>query len=296
MATLDTIVTSAKLTLGFAPIEKRDLLKISRTKNISDEQEIMKHAVVEFLKLEMSIKSVGVTDIVKVFPQAGIAEEKCNRLYAQFKHQHIISTVYNHVSLLRTKEHRVVLYAPHTHQEQLRYLGDLANKYRNPVDKSAEKVRTRIKYGLHDLYLQIKPLNSSYWTTVDTPDLPPIQPSSQANQSVSVTPPAGRQRDEQPGKRAASTSPEAQSKPKDARIITESCQDISSHDAPNDSNLASTEETANNSDSDSELSKNPRVQDIGDFVDNQVFSPKTGAITFNFQQASRRHSLHSLNL
>ena len=111
-----------------------------------------------------------------------------------------------------------------------------------------------------------------------------------------MTPPAGRQRDEQPGKRAASTSPEAQSKPKDARIITESCQDISSHDAPNDSNLASTEETANNSDSDSELSKNPRVQDIGDFVDNQVFSPKTGAITFNFQQASRRHSLHSLNL
>ena len=135
MTTLDTIVSAAKLTLGFAPIEKCDLLKISRTQNISDEQEIMKHAIVEFLRLEMSIKTVEVTDIVKVFPQAGIPEQKCNRLYAQFKSQHIISTVYSRVSMLRTKEHRVLLYAPHTHQEQLRYLGDLANKYRNPAEK-----------------------------------------------------------------------------------------------------------------------------------------------------------------
>ena len=309
MVTLDTIISDAKLTLGFSPIEKCDLLKISRTQNISDEQEIMKHAIVEFLRLEMSIKTVGVTDIVKVFHQAGIPEQKCNRVYAQFRNQNIISTVYRHVSMLRTKEHRVQLYAPHTHQDQIRYLGDLANRYRNPADKNAEKVRTRIMFGLRDLYLQIKPLGSTYWTTVDTPDLPPIQPSSQANQGVSVTPPAGRQRDEPPNKRAASMSPECQSKPKDAKITIDSLQDTSTHDIPeDDSNTSNTEEAADNTDDsdknpvvpdvgdNTDSDKNSVVPDVGDFVSNQVFSPKTGALTFNFQAASRRYSLHSLNL
>ena len=190
-ASLEDMIGAAKLTLGFEPIDKRDLARNARLSNISDKQDIMKHAIVDFLRGEMNIKTVSVTDIVKVFPQPGIPEDQCKRLYAQFSAQYILSTVYNHVSKLRTREHRVVLYAPHTHQEQLRYLGDLANSYRNPTDPSTERVKTRIKYGFRDLYLQVKSLGSTHWTTVATPNLPPIQPSSQATPAVSMSPGRG---------------------------------------------------------------------------------------------------------
>ena len=117
--TIDDITARAKLTLGFAPIEKRDLDRIARIENLSDNQDIMKHAIIDYLRGEMNIKTVSVSDIVKVFPQAGIPVHQCNRLYAQFTSQHIISTVYSRVHRLRTNEHRVMLYAPHTHQDQL---------------------------------------------------------------------------------------------------------------------------------------------------------------------------------
>ena len=296
---LEDIVATAKLTLGFAPIEKHDLLRVGRKENLISEQDIMKHAIIDFLRGEMNIRNINVSDIVKVFPQAGIPEQQCNRLYAQFKAQHNISTVYRHVSKLRTKEHRVVLYAPYTHQEQLRYLGDLAMKYRNPSGPGTDKYRTRMKYGLRDLYLQIKPLGSTMWTTVDTPNLPPIQTDTPPTQAVSLSPPLGRQRDEQQNKRAASASPPSQSKNKDARLVSgpgeeyDGCQELST--LSSDNKVAEDPEHGVVTDQGPDSICKPNFRDDGDFVNNQVFSPRTGAVTFSFTNNERRHSVHSLN-
>ena len=206
---------AGRLTLGFEPIHKSDLDRLARMHDIQDRDLVMKLAIWEFLRHEMNIKSVETTNIVKAFPQHTKTENDCIRLYAQFTDLSLITHIYNHVSRLRTKEQKVVMYVPSTHIDQGIYLDNIAYTYRYP-HVGQEKSRTRVKYGRNNLYLQFKPLSSSYWTTVSISDseLPPGKLRS--DPVVSYSPPAGRQRDFQNNKRAASTSPQ-QKDPKVSR-------------------------------------------------------------------------------
>ena len=130
-------------------------------------------AVIEFLCKEMSIKSISKEMIVKVFPQAGVDRSENRRYYAQFTDPTSIPTVYSRVSNLRSNQHKVVFYAPYSHQNQLSFLGSVAYKCRYPQHPDEVKCKTRIRFGSTDLYLQIKPTNRNFWTTVDVPNLPP---------------------------------------------------------------------------------------------------------------------------
>ena len=169
---LSEIIEAARLTLGFEPIEQQDIDRLKREYDISDINELMKRAVIDFLRLEMGITTINPDMLVKVFPQSGVSKNENRRYYAQFSDPSHIATIYSRVSSLRSREQKVVFYAPATHQNQLSYLGSIAYKCRYPTDPKLERCKTRIRFGSRDLYLQVKPLSKSYWTTVDVPNLP----------------------------------------------------------------------------------------------------------------------------
>ena len=153
-----------------------------------------------------------------MFPQSGAQQRDNFRLYAQFKSQSDIDIIYRHVSKLKTAEHKVSFYAPFTHQDQLKHLSSLAYRYRFPENPANEKCKTRIKFGVKDLVLQVKPISSRYWSTIQVKDLPPIRSISTYASVASSPPPPGRRRHEASNKRGASSSPQAQSNAKDPRI------------------------------------------------------------------------------
>ena len=101
-----------------------------------------------------------------------------------------------------------MIYVPTSFQTQLKHLDSIAYQYRYPSTGS-EKSRTRIKYGSFSLYLQVKPLSSSRWTTVSVPNLPPGELNAQP---VTHSPPPGRQRNISPSTHEHSQSTSLSSK------------------------------------------------------------------------------------
>ena len=96
-----------------------------------------------------------------------------------------------------------MIYVPSTYQDQYSYLNSVGYPYRKP-QSGQEKCAIRVRYGNTNLYLQYRPLSGTYWTTVNTPNLPPPRFRSEMPSS---SPPTGRQRTCQSQKRAASSSP-----------------------------------------------------------------------------------------
>ena len=145
---------------------------------------------------------------MKVFPRAGVDISDSHRLYVQFSDSSCLSAIYRNVSKLRNTFHKVSFYAPYTHQDQLKYLGSLAYKYRYPDDANIERCRTRTVFGHTDLVLQVRPISSNLWSTVKVNNLPPIQVRAMPSPSTSSSPPTGRNRqDENVAKKRAATSP-----------------------------------------------------------------------------------------
>ena len=192
-----------RLTLGFEPIDYKDIDRVGRMNGVNDLEHKMKLAVAEFIRGDLAIKTVDTENIVKVFMQPSKTEKDCIRLYAQFDTLATVGTIWQHVIKLRGKpDHQVMMYVPSTHQDQFQYLNSVAYKYRNPAE-GMEKSSTRIKYGHENLFLQHKPKWSATWNTVKTPDLPP--PSLRSGPTLS--PPTGRQRDCLPPPKRVATSP-----------------------------------------------------------------------------------------
>ena len=236
-ATVDVIkqrFESGRHTLGFEPIDLQDLDRISRIHGIQDKEHAMKLAVVEYIHGDLNVKNIDTQNIVKVFFQPNVPEENCSRLYAQFDSLSTITTIFQHVYLLRGKmDHHVMNFIPSTHQEQFSYLNRLGFPYRNPRP-GQEKCSTRVLYGADNLYLQYKPQSANSWRTVPAPDLPPAR--LRGNRET-ISPPAGRQRSYQPNKRAASKSP-PNNAPKFARTVSAEVDEIVIGDDAADTNEA----------------------------------------------------------
>ena len=230
---------SGRHTLGFEPIDQQDLDRVSRIYDTQDKEHAMKLAVVEYIHGDLNVKNIGTQNIMKVFFQPNVPEENCSRLYAQFDSLSTITTIFQHVYLLRGKrDHHVMNFIPSTHQEQFSYLNRLGFPYRNP-GTGQEKCSTRVLYGADNLYLQYKPLSANSWKTVPAPDLPPAR--LRGNRDA-ISPPAGRQRSFQPNKRAASNSP-PNNAPKIAKTVSED-DDVVAEDDAVDNNAAVNVDTA----------------------------------------------------
>ena len=149
---------------------------------------------------------------MKVFPQPNKSEEECSRFYAQFDNISSVNTIWQHVNRLRGKEdHHVMIYVPSSHQDQYSYLNNLGYHYRKPPT-GQEKCSIRVRYGAQNLYLQYKPLNSKYWSTVQSPDLPAAKFRDNTDTSSSFSPPVGRQRLCSKRGRSNSSSPQHRSR------------------------------------------------------------------------------------
>ena len=101
--------------------------------DIQDQDLLMKLAILEYIRCDLGIKTLGTSNIVKVFTQAGKPDDDINRFYAQFGSQSTVSLIWRHVTQLsRKKDHHVMIYVPNAFQSQLSYLDQLAYPLRNP--------------------------------------------------------------------------------------------------------------------------------------------------------------------
>ena len=110
-----------RLTLGFEPISMKDLSRLSRQHDIHDQELLMKMAILEYIRLDMTIKSLETSNIIRVFTQGGRFDSEVNRFYATFDSQATVSLIWRHVSKLsRKQDHHVMIYVPNAFQNQLR--------------------------------------------------------------------------------------------------------------------------------------------------------------------------------
>jgi hypothetical protein len=229
----------------------------------------LKLSVAEYLRMEMNIKTVDSSNIVKAFTQPNKTDDECLRIYAQFDNMNSVNTIWQHVNRLGTKpDNHVMIYVPSTHQEQFAHLNTLGYPYRKPPT-GLEKCSIRVRYGANNLYLQFKPISSNHWTTVNAPNLPPPK---LRNENSSFSPPSGRQRQSHPDptqKRPASSSPDHKS-PKMSRTDGQEKVDTADLHAnsqagkspvPSDANNANGSDAATDEVFDTDLSLMPAPQD-----------------------------------
>ena len=197
------------------------------------------------------------------------------------------------------RDHQVSIYVPNYFQSRFQAINRQAMAMRNATGCKPGDVKTKVRYGNKDFKL-FRKVRYGRWSEVqlDLSDLPPLQPPG----SVSLSPPKGRtrgnppapeveQNENDPGKRK-NASP--LSRP--SKTHKQSSPKLTS-DNPDTLHLQSVPETSeqpNQSPPVSQANKPslPPSVDLGGFVDNQVFSPGTGKVTFNFSGNNRRQSLN----
>ena len=148
--------------------------------------------------------------ILRTFRPVKVDLEK-NVLYAEFSDSFSTNIINQYVTKLRPGQ-SVTMYVPHSLYHRYRAVCEIAHSYRH----GEVKHKTKIKYGISDFMLMVKPRDSiSSWTYVSLNSLPPLELSSYV-ESPSSSPPQGRQR--LPSKRPRSLeSPEVNDKLSRAR-------------------------------------------------------------------------------
>ena len=148
----------------------------------------MKAAIIEFLNGEMKIPSY-ITDkitITKVFTPAS-QPTNWNKLYAEFSDTSTVELINQYVVNL-VPGVSVSIYVPNSLFPRYCAVRDLEYSFRNgPV-----KHKTRIKYGISDFVLLVKPRNQhAPWSYPSLANLPPLQ-LSLYDGNPSSSPPTGR--------------------------------------------------------------------------------------------------------
>ena len=182
------VLQAAKKVLGFSPISSEDIEFLKNKKAINDETEAMKAAIIEFLNGEMKIPSY-ITDkitITKVFTPAS-QPTNWNKLYAEFSDTSTVELINQYVVNL-VPGVSVSIYVPNSLFPRYCAVRDLEYSFRNgPV-----KHKTRIKYGISDFVLLVKPRNQhAPWSYPSLANLPPLQ-LSLYDGNPSSSPPTGR--------------------------------------------------------------------------------------------------------
>ena len=195
------VLQSAKRILGFSPIKSEDLAYLKERNSIDDENEVKRMSIVEFLTCEMKIPHHIADTIVitRVFPPAK-QPSGWTTLYAEFSDASVPDLINQYATNLLPGR-SVSIYVPHSLWPRFQVINTIAHSYRNgPI-----KYKTKIKYGLSDFVLLVKPKdqNTASWTYPPL-DLPPLRLSA-FDGNLSSSPPPGRTR--LPSKRARSPSP-----------------------------------------------------------------------------------------
>ena len=235
------VLQGAKRILGFSPIRPEDITYLKEKDSIEDDTEAMKKSVIEFMIMEMKIPT-SITDkvvITKVFPPAKQPSD-WSTIYAEFEDPSLPDLINQYVtSLLPGRS--VSIYVPHSLWPRFQLLNNIAHGYRNgPV-----RHKTKIKYGLSDFVLLVKPRDQNVAWTYPSLDLPPLRLSDYSGKP-STSPPPGRSRTRLPSKRSRSESPDSNGRlSSKSRLDTDTLDtadtmaDINKlHDSPKDTTVA----------------------------------------------------------
>ena len=294
------LLEKARRTISLRPIFKKDVDLQFRTKeNVTTENEAFKEAVTDYLYYELKYR-LPVPNIVRVFSPANTPDY--DRLYVEFETEYMAEQVASYAKYIKKNDHQVSIYVPGGFQSRFRAFNLEARLLRTAQGTKPGDVKTKVKYGRTDFCL-FKKTRESRWNLVniDCSKMPQLE-SSNSTSYANVSPPPGRPSDQASRKRAASSSPSNINKKSskvanqggngDGNVLNDEPTETEQNDINSESNSIS-ELPVTSSTTDG--AKNPRATDFGNFVNNQVSSPKTGTVTFNFTRNMNTNRRLSLN-
>ena len=183
---IQTIINNSRKILGFSPINLEDVNEMMAANNISL-SEAMVRCIKDYMDLEMKIplETINKQVIIRTFPPAR-QPDGWNFLYAEFECPSSSSLVQQYARHLQPGK-QVSLYVPQCLQPRFSAVNSLAHKYRTGETKH----KTRVKYGIDDFTLLVKPRSGNNpWVHASLASLPPFQLAPPS----STSPPKGRQR------------------------------------------------------------------------------------------------------
>ena len=257
------VIKSAKTILGFSPITPSDISFLKNKNSLDNDEEARALSIIEFLNDEMKVPS-SITDkivIKRTFPPAS-KPVGWSTLYAEFD-ANATDIVHQYARNLQPGK-QLSIYVPHSLQPRFRMVNDIAHRYRF----GSVKHKTRVKYGVSDFVLYVKPREGNVpWTFVPLNELPPLSLSPfEVPQFLTSSPPPGRDRTRSSSKRARSSST---SPSRDDSRVSRSRVDI----AENEEQYENENVDAPPKTLPSPKPTNPSVPDVGSFLPSACASP-----------------------
>ena len=188
-------IGNARKVVSLQPIHKeRDVGRQFRMhETVTNDEEAMLSAVHEYLKCEMRFNLQDLPNIVKIFPPANTPVY--DRLYVEFESEHSAEYVASFARFLRKSDRQVSIYVPGYFQARFRAFNNQALVIRTAPGLNRGDIKTKVKYGLDDFRLMMKPRNG-HWkeAIIDLSNLPPLQPPGSPGLPGTLSTPPGRPR------------------------------------------------------------------------------------------------------
>ena len=283
------LIAEARTVIGIGPIDKSDIDYFGQ----GDSEKGIRLAAIEALREELNIKEYEIADpdIASTFLPKGAP--RIPRVYIKFHKLEHANLCLKLAKTLQNPDIKVFRYFPRQFQDRVRALEDVAYPLRKT---SNPPYKTEVVYTDSDVQLLVCPKGQARYYPYYVSDLPPF------DMTPTRSPPPGRQRHDRHNKRNRSDSSSPDISRKSVRQISPmkpaSVNDLDSSVSVHPTTAAALKENVQTEPSSHPPTLplpivNPAL-DLGDFIDNQVVSPMTGKVRFNFDQPinKRRQSLN----
>ena len=274
--------------IGIGPIDKADIDHFGQ----ASVETGIRLAAMEALRLDLGIKEheIGDADIASTFLPKG--DPKIPRVYIKFHQQQHADLCLRLAKGLKNPEVKVFRYFPRQLQNRVRALENVAY----PLRKSSNPpYKTEVVYTESDVQLLVCPKDQVRYYPYYVTELPPI------DMAPLRSPPPGRQRHNKRN-RSDSSSPDLSRKfvrktspTKDSDVEVVSSVTVLPTTTPPVTEVTNDDTTDSSRPPPLSLQCPKPVLDLGDFIDNQVVSPMTGKVKFNFNQPVNKRRM-SLNM
>lgn len=207
---ISNLVQYAMKVIGFKPIEKKDVNRVKRMYDITDEEEAKLSCLKEFMRCELRMPTAVAEELLENIEKVwNSSEEDWNRLYVEFKSEKSVKVCYSYCKFIKNKTSQVMQFFPPEFREQYRTLDSIAYKLRKPDNTYETKFKTRIRFVPHGLILEKRHPEQRIWTRVSVQHLPPVDLQPVPQPSESASPPSERPRESKRPRSSPSTSPAA---------------------------------------------------------------------------------------
>ena len=265
---ISDLIREARRVIGIGPVFQSDFDHFSR----DNPDEAIKLAAIEALRYDLNIKEEEIKDedIENTFlpPKA----TKVPRVYVRFYKQEHADLCLKAAKYLKNSETKVFRYFPRQFQARVRALEEVAYPMRKQQDPG---YKTEVVFNATDVELLVCSRGMTRYHPYHVPHLPPI------DMAPFRSPPPGRPRHKR--NRSGTPSPEAPSK--SSRYLPSTPPNKQSEDLvdkhPEQPRTESIPD--NNILTDKNSLPLTALPDLGGVASMEVISPRTGRVSFNFQ-------------